>query len=62
MDSVVFDISLDPYPDDVVLSDPIRLVFLAPGDTTFAALELVMELTGWFILGSPHMVISIQTL
>ena len=40
MDGVTFDISNDPYPDDVTLSGPNSVgTFLAPGDSTFAALR-----------------------
>jgi hypothetical protein len=40
MDGIVFDISNDPYPDDVTLSGPNSVgTFFAPGDSTFAALR-----------------------
>ena len=40
MAGISYDISADPYPDDVVLTGPNATgLFLAPGDTTFAALR-----------------------
>lgn len=40
MSGLTLDISADPFPDDVVLTGPNATgLFLAPGDTTFAALR-----------------------
>ncbi len=40
MGGLSYDISLDPYPDDVVLNGPNSVgIFLAPGDSTFAAVR-----------------------
>ena len=40
MSGIMLDISADPYPDDVVLTGPNATgLFLAPGDTTWAALR-----------------------